>query len=275
MLSPVLRKVVYHPEFFIERSLPSHGTLRVLVGDQVAPFTVVGDCGTAAYRVVAGCQGEVVKLIPNRAVLIRTAVAEIPGVFSSGREAVGELVVATRSGEELLSHHLTEKLAGKVVVASFCASLEILRRAQAMGISGLVVGGLPARAEYPLPVLVTEGFGEVPLNEVAQDYLVGQAFQVAILSPERGSLLVGTQIPLEALAFPSGAGPQHHFVELRSGQRVQVFSWPFFGFLGVVESVVDEHMEMPSGVQVRAAYIRLDGRQEKTLVPIRNLGVLL
>jgi hypothetical protein len=213
-------------------------------------------------------------------------VLEVPGVVLHGvggtGEAVhGELVVAVHTPEEeLRAGAIDVGATGKIVVGGSRASAETLTRARAMGVSGIVLGGVldkelrdfeviqRRRREIgglagSFGVLLLEGFGKVGIDPQRFAWLRAQAGRTASLFGAEGLLFVHEATP-----------PPGRRALPRVGERVVAHRRPFQGRAGVLVAGLEGLHAAPSGIPVRMALVRFeDGRLAP--VPMANLEATL
>lgn len=349
LMVPTLGKVDLTPTTFLERQLPVPGELKVKIGDEVAPFTPVGEArlGLREERVdlsqllgvtgeevekyltkrvgggftvnevlarkkgflgwgvrtvtapfsgvlkkidkakgevwlttvperfilTAGVPGEVVNLVPGRAVLLRISAVQVRGVWAGGTGEEGELAILSGFDEPLELSEIGGKLSGKIIVGGSFVSPEVLRKATAVGARGVICGGanvLPADffVGTSFGLLLTEGFGVVPMLESTWHYLKSVESRTSVLLPERQTLLVPEKLP------PQEEPPAVPFRTLTVNDRVQIFSWPYFGRVGTVIGLAGEKT-FPSGVVATAVLVNLPTEKEPVEIPLRNVGVLV
>ena len=133
--------------------------------------------------------GRVVELIPGEGAVVETRAALVNGVFGVGGETIGELVLAVGEPDEALTAEaITNAHKGKVVVGGSLVTLDALRKAANVGLTGVLVGGVDqkdltdflgreigvgvtGREEAGPTVIVTEGFGVYPMDGVTFNLL--------------------------------------------------------------------------------------------------------
>ena len=133
--------------------------------------------------------GRVVELIPGEGAVVETRAALVNGVFGVGGEAIGELIIAVGEPDEALTAEaITNAHKGKVVVGGSLVTLDALRKAANVGLSGVLIGGVDqkdltdflgheigvgvtGREEAGPTVIVTEGFGVYPMDGVTFNLL--------------------------------------------------------------------------------------------------------
>jgi hypothetical protein len=203
----------------------------------------LADEGTVLYRsagrvtVVVGRQheqlfaradGTVVAVTPA-GIGILVAGQALAGIAGAGQPVHGRLRIAVGDpGDELRSANLHVADAGSIVVAGARVDVETLTRARALGIHGVIAGGMAghdlrsfARSEarqqaalHPLPpfaVLVLEGFGRRSLAGPPWDLLLGAAGSSVSIYPDPPLLVFGPDtrlatVPPGTLRIAAGPG---------------------------------------------------------------------
>ncbi len=105
--------------------------------------------------------------------VIRTAGALIQGVWGNGRIDNGLMVTLIEKPEDVLvANRLDVSLRGSVILAGQVRDLEALKAAADLPVRGLILSSMPSsliEAAYKMryPILVTEGFGAMPMNSAA------------------------------------------------------------------------------------------------------------
>ena len=133
-------------------------------------------------EVRAHIPGRITEVIPREGALVETKGALVNGIFGVGGEARGELVFAVdQPREPLTTEVMRESHKGKTLVGGSVVTLDALRMAAEMGVSGIVTGGVDQKdltdflgheiglgltgEERAGPVLIiTEGFGVYPMR---------------------------------------------------------------------------------------------------------------
>ncbi|MGH2356520.1 MAG: hypothetical protein ACRDGJ_00730, partial [Candidatus Limnocylindria bacterium] len=226
--------------------------------------------------VVGHVRGEVTALDPG-GIDISMAASVVDGVGGSGDAVHGELLVAVHEpGDELRASAIDAGATGHIVVGGSRASAETLIRARAMGVAGIVLGGMldkelrdfeaiqHRRSEVGglsggLGLLLIEGFGKVGLDQQLFDWFRQQAGHMASLFGADGRLYVYAAPP-----------PPARFPLPIPGDRVIAHRRPFAGRGGTLLRIVDGLHAAPSGVRCVVAIVRFeDGRT--AAVPLANL----
>jgi len=265
---PVIQKIIFDKEVFVERRVSPGGRLLVEEGSAVRPFDFVAEIEDGVRRhLTAGVGGRVVKLLPGKAVLIRTSAVVVYGVIGKGEDDEGEIKIAAEYDAPIELSAIDSNCVGDILVGGFVPNLEVFKKAEAVGVKGIVCGGADFAAfqKSDLPTLLVEGFGHPPLDNKVAEFLQKVEGRHVFLSPGCQELLVAR--------YPNGKEDQHlieerpveaplAFVDLKKGMELEIFDAANFGQMGKVEKVVGDEVE-----------VVLDNG-DKIIVPGRNIGIV-
>ena len=240
--------------------------------------------------------GRVVEVIPGQGVRIETACAFVQGIFGVGGETWGTLVmVATSPQQPLEAGQLTSDHAGKIVIGGAFVGAEALQRAKAVGVKGLVVGGmhdkdLRSLLGYDLGVAITgtenigftlvltEGFGQIPMASKTFELLQALNGRKASIS---GATQIRAGVIRPEIIVPRGSEESINTADLsgqvragaRIGDPVRVIREPFFGRIGEVVALPSDLLMIPTESHVRVMEIQFaDGT--KAVVPRANVEII-
>jgi hypothetical protein len=226
--------------------------------------------------VLGHVRGEVVSVEAD-AIELRVAGALLIGVGGSGNAVHGELRLAVHEpGDELRASAIDVGATGRIVVGGSRASAETLTRARAMGVAGIVLGGVldkelrdfeatqQRRREIggvrgDFAVLLLEGYGKVGFDPGLFEWFRAHDGRLASLFGEEARLYV----------YEAGPPPARRVLP-RPGDRVIAHRRPNAGLGGTLLRVLDRLHAAESGVVGRAGLVRFeDGRT--AMVPMANL----
>jgi len=240
--------------------------------------------------------GRVVEVIPGQGVRIETTCAFVQGIFGVGGETWGTLVmVATSPQQPLEAGQLTSDHAGKIVIGGAFVGAEALQRAKAVGVKGLVVGGmhdkdLRALLGYDLGVAITgtenigftlvltEGFGQIPMASKTFELLKALNGRKASIS---GATQIRAGVIRPEIIVPRGSEESLNAADLsgqvragaKIGDPVRVIREPFFGRIGEVVALPSDLLMIPTESHVRVMEIQFaDGT--KAVVPRANVEII-
>lgn len=244
-------------------------------------------------QVTAYVSGKVAEVVPEEGAVIETRAAFVQGIFGVGGERTGEIMVAVDGpGDDLTEDRIGPEAAGKILIGGCNLSGAALRKACEMGALGVVVGAIidkdlidflgydigvaiTGQEEIDTTVIITEGFGSIPMAERTFRLLkslegrqasINGATQIraGVIRPEVISPLDESQ----TMAAADGDGQM-----LDIGADIRIIREPYFGLLGKVTALPPEPVTIDSGAVVRVLEAELqDGR--KVAVPRANVEII-
>lgn len=222
-----------------------------------------------------------VQSVDDGAIALEVPGTMIRGVGGTGEAVHGELLVAVHDpDDELRAGAIDVGATGRIIVGGSRASAETLTRARAMGVAGIVLGGVldkelrdfetiqRRRREIggltgSFAVVLLEGFGKVGIDPQRFAWLRAHAGRTASLFGAEGLLLVHDAAP-----------PPARRQLPRVGERVIAHRRPFQGRAGVLVAELEDLHAAPSGIPARMGLVRFeDGRL--AAVPLANLEASL
>ena len=239
-------------------------------------------------------KGKVVEVTPGFGVTIESEGTFIQGIFGIGGETNGEILMAAKSpDEELMPEALTDAARGKIVIGGKHAGLSTIKRAVELGVKAIVVGGIHDRdlrqllgydigvavtgtEQIGLTVIVTEGFGMIPMAEYTFKLLASRNGEKASVS---GATQIRAGVMRPEIIVP---GFPKNVTECRKdqgrgwiepGDPIRIIREPHFGVIGTVKSLPPELTVIGSESHARVLEVTLDGG-EVIVVPRANIEVL-
>jgi len=241
--------------------------------------------------------GKIVDIEEGRKVTIETTCTFIQGIFGVGGESQGVVNVLDVERDQEVKIGDLEKhgnLEGKILVGGSSYSLEALKLAGKMNAKGIVTGSIDAETlreyvgfeigvsitgdeEVPATLIITEGFGDLPISE--------RVVQLAKKSEGLPASLNGaTQVRAGAmrpeLIIPGDHSSAHYDFspaatgELKESSRIRIIRVPWFGQIATVEELPSAPEEIESGAVVRVLRARLDQSGELVTVPRANVELI-
>jgi hypothetical protein len=239
--------------------------------------------------------GIVVETVPEQGVVVETVCSLVQGIFGIGGETRGSLVVGVKNPDEALTAaHLTPEMKGKIVVGGAFLSAETMARAKALGIAGLVVGGihdkdLRALLGYDLGVaitgteqvgftlILTEGFGRISMAQKTFQLLSAHAGEQASISGatqiRAGVIRPEIIIPKKTVSGSALAAAPTEREGIGIGDPVRIIRDPLFGKIGQVSALPADLQKIPTESEVRVLEVRF-GDGSKAVVPRTNVEVI-
>ncbi len=228
----------------------------------------------------AGIPGTIIQVIPGYGAVIQTAGALIQGVWGNGRIDTGVLTNLAEKPDEVLSAgRLDVSQRGSIILAGLVRDAETLQAAAELPVRGLIISSLfpsliPTAREMRYPIVVTDGFGMLPMNSAAYKLLSTSAKREVTLNAEPYDRYAGTRpeviIPLPVSQDPALPRDVETFAP---GQQVRLRRPPAAGSIGILMSIRPGLTTLPSGLRASAAEIKLDSG-ESVIAPLVNLEVV-
>jgi len=254
---------------------PREGRVIVVGGGQV-----LMEVGESKMELRAGITGTVIEVIPNRGVVIQAAGALIQGVWGNGRIDSGLLVnLAEQPNSVFTAGRLDVSMRGFVILGGMVKDAEALKAASDLSIRGLIISSLypsliPLAREMRYPIVVTDGFGSLPMNSAAYKLLSTNIKRDVTVNAEARDRYSGA-CPEVIIPLPvSSAPPALREVEtFAPGSQVRMRRPPAMGQIGSIVVVKPGLTTLLSGLRAPAAEVKLENG-ETIIAPLINLEVV-
>jgi len=246
-------------------------------------------------EVNAYVDGEVVEVRPGEGVVVETHGTFVQGIFGIGGETFGEVEVVTSDPADVLDAQcITPAHEGKIVIGGSLVTSAALEQAVSCGVKGVVAGGIDdstikeflgydigvaitGTEEKGVTVVITEGFGRIPMAHATFELLKSRAGRQASINGatqiRAGVIRPEVVVPLEERAV---GGPAASVVAggLAPGTRVRIIREPHFGALGLVSELPSPLHKLASEAMVRVLWVDLEETGERHLLPRANVEII-
>lgn len=227
----------------------------------------------------------------KQAVVLVTQAAFVQGIFGVGGERAGKIqLLPISAAAHIGPENIPAESRGKILVGGSKPSVEALRFAAAAGAVGFVCGSIDdvtlaayvghdigvaitGDEEVPMTLVITEGFGELPISEKV----------LGILGPLNGfeaSINGATQVRAGALRpeiivpiVASGAEEKVDLGDFALGQKVRVIRVPYFGVQAEIIGLPKKLVMIETGAESRVLQLKLASGEEVT-VPRANVELI-
>jgi len=245
-------------------------------------------------EVHAYVSGVVIEVLPDEGVVVEARGALLQGIFGVGGETWGELAIPVAAPDaELAPAMLRPEHRGQVVVGGARVSYEGLMRARELGVAAVVAGGLDdldlrrllgrdlgvaitGAEDLGFTLVLTEGFGRIPMAERAWGLLTPRAGRLASVSGAT-QIRAGVLRP-EVLIPEAGGGPDagegHLAAGLAVGSLVRVIRAPYFGRIGQVAELPAELGRLETEALVRVLTVVFADDGTRVRVPRANVEII-
>jgi hypothetical protein len=282
LLSSIGEKVAYGQPIARSQSLfwgrktliaPQNGVL--VKFDEKRGFLTFQPEGRETEKLAALVWGKVTGVTKEEKVTITTSFLEITGVL--GRGTVSGNLRVLKAKDEVVSHLEVEgKFGGEILVAGPILTKDTLKKAQVLEVAGFVTGGVHYRnfsdaEEDQLPVLVTEGFGKLPIGDDVWQVLEHFKGRAVFLRGEEKLL----QVPLDEKEIKK---EKHEKIKEKErgiavGDLVRLTGEPGpIGTVGKVFKIGNKEQKLNSGL--KAVLVGIKIKEGEVEVPVNNLEII-
>lgn len=269
--------IIAGPVGFTRRVVRAPGPGRIL---QVNQGKVFFEVEPPPFELQAGFPGTVEEIIEDRGIILQTTGAFIQGVWGNGRVGFGPLKIqASRPEDVMVRERLDYSLNGSIVLAGYCDDPQVLQAATQIPLGGLILSSMassliPLALETPFPIVITEGFGLLPMNSVAFTLFMQHGRREASLLAEPFDRFTGTRpvivIPLETDETVDVPNERVYF---RPGAQVRVIRPPHRSQVGTLIALRSGVDILPNGVRAATGEVRLQNGP-RVVLPLANLEIL-
>ena len=224
--------------------------------------------------------GVVVGIEQGGAVELECVASFVQGVFGVGGERSGKIVPLSLAVDAPIEpSSIPLGCQGAILCGGSAPTIDALRVAAERGVQGMVCGSVSADVlqafsgseigvavtgdeAVPFSLIITEGFGCVPMAERTHRVLQSRAGAIASVNGAT-QVRAGAMRPEVIIPWPAAQQVGLNKVsvtpraELRVGSEVRLIRYPYFGLLGVVRELPEQPVQLETGAHVRAAKIEL------------------
>lgn len=244
----------------------------------------------ASVELTAYVDGRVAEVFPDEGAAVEAQGSFLQGIFGVGGEAYGTLMVLADDGAHRPdADRLDEGCRGRIVVCGRGLSDGWVERVAGSGVRGIVVAGITDRAlrsylgfdlggaitgsERVPTLIVTEGFGDLPMAPRTFEVLRSCDGRRASVNGKT-QIRAGVIRPEVFVAQPEAERQDDitddRATSLHAGARVRATREPFFGRLGTVSAIPAEPVLLETEASVRAVELTFEDG-DKALVPVSNV----
>ncbi len=271
------------PEFFgtmrrVYRA-PGQGRIAALQGSWLTLNLM-----DAPVELRAHYRGTIVNILPRLGVVIEANGALVEGVWGAGGEGYGVLKkLVDAPGGIVTDENIDVSARGSIVIAGAGVTAEAIQRAVQEQVAGIIVGSISPQikdllATVALPVLVTEGFGEIPMSLPVFELLTrhnGEEALVNTRTDSSGETRNRPEIFIPALSASlsgeTALPPSTLAAEL--GASVRIVSGPLLGNIGKIVDAPAQPQVLESGISAWGAEIELL-TGSRVFIPWENLELV-
>lgn len=197
-------------------------------------------------------KGKVTQIIESYGAVIETNATYIQGIFGIGKEFWGNIKVLVESPDNTIkSVPPKSEIENKILVCGSYIDLPILKALVENGAKGIIVGGIDdltikeilgyeigvaitGNENTTFALVVTEGFGQIPINNRAFTLLQKNDGKLASISGAT-QIRAGVQRP-EIIIYTEEekSAVKMEYQGVKIGDTVRIIRYPYFGLIGKV-----------------------------------------
>lgn len=244
----------------------------------VANGQVVLETEPVKMELKAGFNGTVTEVMPERGAVVEANGVLIQGVWGNQKVDFGLLLVLAKNpNEELTRARLDVSMRGAVVLAGHASQPDALHAAAELPLRALILASMSAdlidlAATLPIPVLLLEGFGRIPMNETAFRLLTGNEKRDVCVNASAWNPLSGER-PEVIIPLPAQGLDTKETADLAPETPVRILCAPYQGQTGRIVYVRPGVSSLPNGMRAQVASVQLEN-DETVAIPLQNLDVL-
>jgi hypothetical protein len=259
---------------------------RTVRAPKAGKITAVGDGQVlielegSPFELRAGLPGIVSELIADRGAVIETYGALIQGIWGNNRFETGLLTVVSQAlNTELTPDQLDMSMRGAIVLGGWCSHAEVFQTAAEILVRGLILSSItpeliPIANQATFPILVLEGFGKLPMDEMTFRLLSTNEKREVCINATAWDRFQGIRpeviIPLPAMSEMPHPRESDIFAP---GQTVRIIQAPYQCKTATITSILPGLTNFPSGLRFPAALLRFENGEQATL-PLNNLEII-
>jgi hypothetical protein len=204
------------------------------------------------------------------------------------------MTVSENHREVLEVGKITESCKEKIIVGGSLVTAAALKKAIEVGAKGVIVGGFHDRdlhdflgfdlgvaitghEQLGITMLITEGFGEMPMAENTFELLKSREGLKASINGatqiRAGVIRPEIIVPHDVKTPPKAEATADSGSNLEVGTMVRCIREPFFGRIGTVTSLPVELQVLESETKVRVLTAKFDDGSEET-IPRANVEII-
>jgi len=212
------------------------------------------------YWLLSGVWGQVVSVVKDKSVLVKTRVIDVKMVACTNQNVSGELIVFPNPSDTLEMHYLekfSRDVHGKIIYVGDFAAKRLVKRAIELGVSGILAGGADKETfdlakQNSLFLGIFTGYGSEYISNAIFEVLKSVFNRYVFLYGEEMILRIpdaisSTNPSIDSVAKvrkvvekPKKSVPKESpkvFKEVQKGEKVLVVQYPYLGWEGIIDSV--------------------------------------
>lgn len=239
--------------------------------------------------------GKVSSVLSNNGVVVQTPASFVQGIFGVGGERQGEIMMITDRQAELKPEMINSSHSGKILVGGSIVTADVLKKADAEGVKGIVTGGIrrveltkflgyemgvaiTGQEDIKVTCIITEGFGRMTMASHTYDLLKSCEGRLASIDGatqiRAGVIRPEVIVPYKESEVSGFKEEEDELAEgMDRGTRVRIIRQPYFGAIGSIETLPADLQRLESESWVRVMTVKLEDGRIVT-IPRANVEIM-
>ena len=237
-----------------------------------------------SYRLPAGVRGKVSQILPDEGVIIETQVSMLFGTYTSGKFREGALHLVAPPDQPISPQVIDAKLSGHIIAGGSMVTKDVISRALAVGVKGIITGGIAAhdlleisggfntQEDVGVTILITSGLGNSPMEQETYDFLQKYNEQQVYIVPKDKMMVAPLPVGSDVAAHDISEVP-HGYLPLNVGASVRLLTSPNRGEVAKVVKVLPA--KQPDSSRIPVPFCLLERSGGDTIeIPVTNLELI-
>ena len=236
------------------------------------------EVGNETFELKAGYAGIVHEIQPEMGVVLEITGGLIQGVWGNNRVNQGVLASSNQNPMlEFSRSSLDVSMRGSIWLGTHCLHEDALVAAAELPLRGLILSSMaaeliPAANKMPYPIILLEGFGTIPLNQVAYKLLTSNDKREICINANSWDKVKGDR-PEIVIPLPAEGKTVEDVVDLADDQTIHVTTLPYAGKIATIKRIHATADLLAS--QVRAPFVEAQTEGGEIMnLPFRNFEVM-
>jgi hypothetical protein len=236
---------------------------------------------TKTQEVLAKAPGVVTEIDQRSYVVVETVGTVLEAAWGMGKSTWGIIkTMDTTPSIETDAERITPEASGAVLVIGSPITAELLEAALTYSIRGIVASSIPiplvsrVQNDASLPIVVTQGFGEIPMSTSVLTLLNTFNGREAALNLDNSTnwreIHPEIIIPVAAQSAKQPVQPQTSY---KRGDKARVLQQPHLGEIGTIQALPEAAQQLESGLWVYGAMVEMP-EGDVIFAPFANLEAL-
>ena len=238
--------------------------------------------------------GEIIEVIPNNGVIVKATASLVQGIFGVGGEQHGELMTIAKPHDIVVPEMINTDCQGKILVGGSLITLDAFRKAEEIGVKGIVTGGINSdeldgylgyemgvaitgHEDIGLTCIITEGFGEMAMAKHTFELLTELEGRLAAINGatqiRAGVIRPEVVVPLKKSESTEMTQRDELTGGMYPGTRVRIIRQPYFGAIGTVKQLPADLQQVETESWVRIMTVQLDDNNV-VMIPRANAEIM-